>query len=245
MDLSGNTLLITGGATGIGFELARAMLARGNEVVICGRRAERLEEAKRLLPALHVRVADVASPRSREELVQWLEAEHPRTNILVNNAGVQHRVDLRDVANLQLAEEEIAINLLAPLHLTAMLLPLLQRQPSAAVVNVSSGLAFTPLARMPVYCATKAALHSMTLSLRHQLRDSNVRVVEVIPPLVRSELGAWHRPPQLNELAMPADAAVAELIDGLERDDLEIAIGDAGTMREQREALFAAMNARG
>jgi uncharacterized oxidoreductase len=245
MQISGNTILITGGATGIGLELARAMLERGNDVVICGRRAERLEEAKRRLPALHVRVADVASAESRAELVRWIEAAHPRTNVLVNNAGVQHRVDLGDVENLKLADEEIAINLLAPIHLTAMLLPQLQRQRSAAIVNVSSGLAFAPLARMPVYCATKAALHSLTLSLRHQLRDSNVRVVEVIPPLVRSELGAWHRPPQLNEMAMPAEAAVAELVAGLERDDVEIAIGGAAEMVAKREALFDMLNARG
>lgn len=244
MNLSGNTILITGGATGIGFELARALVDRGNEVIICGRRAAKLDEAQRAIPALKTHVADVASAESRAELVRWLEAEFPRLNVLVNNAGVQHRLDLRDVANLGLAEEEVATNFLAPIHLTALLLPLLERQPAAAIVNVSSGLAFAPLARMPVYCATKAALHSLTLSLRHQLRETAVRVVEVIPPLVKSDLGAWHRPPQLNDIAMPADVAAADIVRGLEQDEDEIAIGDSANLRAKREELFAVMNAR-
>lgn len=245
MNLSGNTILVTGGATGIGFELARAFVERGNDVILCGRRAEKLEEAQRAIPAVKTQVADVASAESRAELVRWLEAGFPQLNVLVNNAGVQHRLDLRDVANLGLAEEEVATNFLAPIHLTALLLPLLERQPAAAIVNVSSGLAFAPLARMPVYCATKAALHSLTLSLRHQLRDTAVRVVEVIPPLVKSDLGAWHRPPQLNDMAMPADAAAADILRGLEADEDEIAIGDSANLRAKREELFAVMNARG
>lgn len=243
MKTSGNTVLITGGATGIGLELARQLLVRDNEVIICGRRAARLDEAKRELPQVQTRVADVSSPADRAELVQWIESSFPRMNVLVNNAGVQHSVDMRSVDELRKAEEEIAINLLAPMYLTAMFLPQLQRQEAAAIVNVSSGLAFSPLAYMPVYCATKAAVHSMTMSLRHQLRDTNVRVFEAIPPLVKSELGAYHRPAQAQAMAMPTDAAVAQLMSGLERDEYEIAIGHAATAREKRESMFAMMNA--
>jgi uncharacterized oxidoreductase len=245
MQLTNDTILITGGATGIGLELARVLAERGNEVIICGRRRERLDEAKRAYPALHVRVCDVADQRSREELLAFVEREFPRLNVLVNNAGVQHLVDFRNPDHLQRAEEEIAINLLAPIHLTSLFLPLLQRQPHAAIVNVSSGLGFAPLARMPVYCATKAALHSLTMSLRHQLRETNVRVFEIIPPIVTSELGSAHRPPEMNRTAMPTDAAVAEMIDALERDELEYAVGEAKNLREKREALFPFMNARG
>jgi uncharacterized oxidoreductase len=242
MDLTNNTILITGGATGIGLELARVLLARGNEVIICGRRRERLEEAKTMHPKLHARVANVADPRDREDLLGFVERNFPNLNVLVNNAGVQHLVDFRDPEHLKRAEEEIAINLLAPIHLTNLFLPLLQRQPQAAIVNVSSGLGFAPLARMPVYCATKAALHSLTMSLRFQLRDTNVKVFETIPPIVTSELGSAHRPAEANRAAMPTDAAVAEMVEALERDDYEYAIGEAKRLKGGREELFPLMN---
>jgi len=242
MNLSNNTVLITGGATGIGLELARQLLARGNEVIICGRRRERLEEAKTMHPALHARVANVADPRDREDLLGFVERHFPRLNVLVNNAGVQHLVDFRNPEHMQRVEEEITINLLAPIELTNLFLPLLQRQPHAAVINVTSGLGFAPLARMPVYCATKAALHSVTMSLRFQLRDTNVKVFETIPPIVTSELGSAHRPPEMNRTAMPADAAVTEMLEALERDESEYAIGEAKRLRAGREELFAVMN---
>lgn len=244
MKLSGNTILVTGGATGIGLELARVLAERGNDVVICGRRRARLDEAKAAVPALHVRVCDVADSRSREELFAAIEREFPRLNVLVNNAGVQHLVDFRNPEHLQRAEEEVAINLLAPIHLTNRFLPLLTRNAEPAVVNITSGLAFAPLARMPVYCATKAAMHSVTMSLRHQLRDTNVRVFEIIPPIVTSELGSAHRPAEMNRAAMPTDAAVAEMIDALGRDELEYALGEAKNLRAKGEALFTVMNSR-
>jgi uncharacterized oxidoreductase len=244
MQLTGNTILVTGGATGIGLELARVLAERGNEVIICGRRRERLEKAKEAHPALHIRVADVADRRSREELLAFIERDFPRTNVLVNNAGVQHLVDFRNPEHLRRVEEEVATNLLAPIHLTNMFLPLLQRQAHAAIVNISSGLGFAPLARMPVYCATKAALHSLTMSLRHQLRETSVRVFELIPPIVTSELGSAHRPPEMNRAAMPTDAAVAEMVDALGRDEFEYAVGEAKNLRANREALFEMMNAR-
>jgi uncharacterized oxidoreductase len=242
MNLSNNTVLITGGATGIGLELARVLLARGNEVIVCGRRRDRLEEAKTMHPALHARVANVADPRDRDDLLGFIERHFPKLNVLVNNAGVQHLVDFRDPEHMQRAAEEIAINLLAPIQLTNLFLPLLQRQPHAAIINVSSGLGFAPLARMPVYCATKAALHSLTMSLRFQLRDTNVKVFETIPPIVTSELGSVHRPREMNRAAMPTAAAVAELVDALERDDYEHAIGEAKRLRAGREELFGVMN---
>lgn len=242
MKTSGNTILITGGATGIGLAFARELVSRGNEVIVCGRRADRLEEARAAIPELRTVVTDVANSARRVELVRWLEQSAPRLNMLVNNAGVQHKIDLRRVAELPKGEEEIAINLVAPLYLTALLLPLLSSQPEAAIMNISSGLAFAPLAYMPVYCATKAALHSMTMSLRHQLRDTNVRVFEVAPPLVTSELGAAHRTDEVKAMAMPAEEAARQMVDAMERDELELAIGDAARSREMREELFPMMN---
>ena len=240
MRLSGNSILITGGATGIGFELARALVERGNDVTICGRRANRLEEAKAKVPALNVRVADVSDPAAREDLVRSL----PRTNFLVNNAGVQHLFDFRDAAQLSRVDEEIAINLTALIHLTTLFLPVVERNEQPAIANVSSGLAFAPLSRIPIYCATKAAVHSLTMSLRHQLRNTPVRIFEVIPPIVASELGSYHRPQEVTDRAMPTDAAVARMLEGFERDEFEIAIGEAENMRAKRDALFPFMNPR-
>ena len=243
MKVTGNTVLITGGATGIGFALAKALLDRGNEVIVCGRRADRLTAARTSNPSLRIRVADVADARSRADLVAWIGDSFPRVNVLVNNAGIQRLVDLQGGAGeMGKADEEIATNLSAPIHLTSMMLPLLTGRPEAAIVNVSSGLGFAPIARMPVYCATKAALHSLTMSLRHQLRETRVKVFEVIPPIVTSELGADHRPAEANKAAMPAEVAAAAIVAGLEGDVLEIAIGDAGNMRAKRDALFEVMN---
>jgi len=236
--LTGNSVLITGGATGIGFELARALVERGNDVTICGRRRERLDEAKARVPALHTIVADVSDGATREHLAQSL----PKTNILVNNAGVQHVFDFRDVSQLARIDEEIAINLTALIHLSSLFIPIIEKNEQPAIVNVSSGLAFAPLARIPIYCATKAAVHSLTMSMRHQLRDSNIRVFEVIPPIVTSELGSYHRPQAVKDRAMPTDAAVARMIEGLEHDEFEIAIGEAENMRAKRDALFPFMN---
>jgi uncharacterized oxidoreductase len=244
MHLSGNTVLITGGATGIGRVLAQELLNRGNEVIICGRRKVRLEEAQAANPGLQIRVCDVSDHNARTSLVSWLEANYPRLNILVNNAGVQHHYNFRDSnSEPTKPDEEIATNVGAPIHLTTLLLPLLERQEAAAVVNVSSGLGFTPLAQTPVYSATKAALHSLTLSLRHQLRATRVRVFEVIPPLVTSELGTPHRTEEVNKSAMPTADAVADIITGLENDIYELAIGRAANLVSKREELFPLMNA--
>jgi uncharacterized oxidoreductase len=244
MHLTGNTILITGGATGIGLVLSQELLKLGNEVIICGRRRDRLEDALIANPGLHIRVCDVLDHKARTDLVLWLEGNFPRLNILINNAGVQHLYDFRDSSsNPALPEEEIATNLGAPIYLTTLLLPLLERQATAAIANVSSGLGFTPLAQVPVYCATKAALHSLTMSLRHQLRNTNVRVFEIIPPLVTSELGSEHRPEEVNKSSMPTEDAVSEIVAGLENDTFELAIGRAKNLVSKREELFSMMNA--
>jgi uncharacterized oxidoreductase len=243
MKISGNTILITGGGTGIGLALARALLRHDNEVIICGRRRDVLEAARAANPQLHIRVADVSDSESRAALVEWVGKTFPRLNVLVNNAGVQYLFNfLGEPSALTKADKEIATNLTAPIHLTSLFLPLLIKQKAAAIVNASSGLGFTPLASMPVYCATKAALHSLTMSLRHQLRKTNVRVFEIIPPIVASDLGKDHRPPEANKVAMPADVAAAGIISALENDVFECALGDAENLRNKRDAFFSIMN---
>lgn len=240
MDTSGNTVLVTGGATGIGFALAEALVNRGNRVVICGRRVERLRAAKKRIPALHIRVCDVSTRASRESLARWVTFRFPSLNVLVNNAGIQRVVDFRKGGrDLPHVDAELATNLAAPMHLSALLVPHLRKRKPAAIVNISSGLAFTPVAVVPVYCATKAAIHSFTLSLRHQLRDTTVRVFEVAPPIVDTELSRRRdRPPG----TMSAQEVAAGILDALQRDTPEVALGLAANLHMQREALFSVIN---
>lgn len=243
MNLTENTILITGGATGIGFALARQLSERGNRVIICGRSAEALQKAQAVVPALVTRVCDIADAESRHSMVEWLNAAHPALNVLVNNAGVQYHRSFEDVSALDALETEVAINFTAPIRLIGEILPLLKQQQQATVVNVSSGLAFVPMADVPVYCATKAAIHSFTLSLRHQLRKTGIRVVEVVPPIVGTDLGSGTRSKGTASRAMmPPEAFASEALDQLENDHEEILVGMSVNTRHQGEALFERMN---
>jgi len=243
MKTSGNSILITGGGSGIGLALAELMLDRGNKVIICGRRRDRLQEAKKRLPGLNIRVCDLSLPRSQRALTAWLLSEFKNLNILVNNAGIQRPVDfLRGHRHLPDADKEVATNLTAPIHLSALLIPHLRRKKEAAIINISSGLAFTPLAAVPVYCATKAAIHSLSLCLRHQLQNTSVRVFEVAPPMVATELSGSRYRPDEDEDIMTSQAVAAGILDALKRDKFEVALGAAAHLRAQREGLFAAIN---
>lgn len=236
-------MLITGGGSGIGLGLAEELVRRGNEVIICGRRRDRLEEAKARIGKLEIVTTDVGDHDARQELAHWIIENFPQTNVLVNNAGVQRTYNfLSEEASLRTAREEIEINLVGPIHLSTLFSGHLASKDAAAIINVTSGLAFAPLAHVPVYCATKAALHSLSLSMRHQFRNTSVRVFEMAPPIVATELGIEHRPPQLNKTAMTVEAAVAGMIDAFERDVYEVGLGDAARMMEKREQLFAIMN---
>ncbi|MCX5732946.1 MAG: SDR family NAD(P)-dependent oxidoreductase [candidate division NC10 bacterium] len=205
MELGANTILITGGASGIGLALAERFLQAGSQVIVCGRREERLREAQIRFPALAIRVCDVAEEDDRGALARWASTAFPRLNILVNNAGIQRRVQLSALEEWRETRREIAINLEAPIHLSRLFIPHLLGQERPAIVNITSGLAFSPLSDVPVYCATKAALRSFTLSLRHQLARTPIRVVEVVPPAVNTDLGG----PGLHTFGVP----VAEFAD--------------------------------
>jgi uncharacterized oxidoreductase len=243
MNLSGNTILITGGSVGIGFKLAEALLARGNRVLTCGRRAERLREAQRKLPKLEVLACDVGSAQGRRDLAQWAIKVAPELNVLVNNAGVQHKISFLDGEDPEGRDfEELAINLLAPMHLSQLLIPHLRKQSAPVIVNITSGLAFTPFAIIPVYCATKAAMHSFSMSLRYQLRSTPVRVLETIPPLVESELHDHQKGPAPTLSAMPTGDFVAACLEGWSKDIETHAIGFASGLYEKRDGLFGMLN---
>lgn len=213
MDMRGNTILITGGGSGIGRGLAEAFHARGNQVLIAGRRREILEDTVRANPGMASYVVDLQDPSAIRGFAAKVAADFPSLNVLVNNSGIMRAEDLRAPAgDLSDMEAIVATNLLGPLRLTAAVLPLLQRQPRSVVMNVSSGLAFLPLATTPTYCATKAALHSYTESLRYQLRGTSTEVLELIPPYVATELMNGASDPR----AMPLPAFIAEVMHLLE-----------------------------
>jgi uncharacterized oxidoreductase len=242
MKVSGNTILITGGATGIGLALAEAFVHLGNKVVICGRRRNKLLAAKKQTPQLEIRVCDVSRSASRTALVRWMERCFPALNILVNNAGIQRRFDFsKGTRDLRQADQEIATNLVAPIHLTTLLLPLLRKQSQAAIVNISSGLGFTPLAAVPVYCATKAAIHSLSLSLRHQLRRTRVCVFEIAPPMVATELAGRRQRPE-DEYMMRSDAVAREIVRAIETETYEVPLGAAANLYEKRDQMFSTIN---
>lgn len=243
MNLTANTILITGGATGIGFALAEKLSARGNRVIVCGRSEEALLKAQALVPTLIIRICDIADNTSRQNMVSWLNTAHPELNVIVNNAGVQHRRILSQDDSLDNLEQEVAINFTAPVRLVGELLPVLKRHPGATIINVSSALAFAPLVDVPIYCATKAAMHFFTLSLRHQLKTIGIRVVEMAPPIVDTGLGREDRSSGTSGQRMmsPDDFAI-EALAQLETDQDEILIGLAAGARKLGEALFERMN---
>jgi uncharacterized oxidoreductase len=210
MDLSGNTILITGGGSGIGRGLAQAFHSLGNQVVIAGRRQSALDQTVANNPGMRAFELDVEKPSSIRDIVVRTVAEFPSLNVLINNAGIMRRENLlAQQTDLDDAESIVATNLLGPIRLAAALMPHLLKQPRATIVNVSSGLAFLPMAVTPSYCATKAAIHSYTMSLRHQLRHTSVEVLELIPPYVQTDLmdGAD------NPRAMPLSQFIAEVME--------------------------------
>ena len=194
MQASGNTILLTGGGSGIGRELARRWHDLGNTVIVAGRTKESLEETAANRENCHVMVLDVSHAEDIAKLAREITTRFPRLNVLVNNAGIMLYEDISAARDLADAEAEVTTNLLGPIRLIDALIDHLKRQDGAAVVNLTSGLAYVPMPKAATYCATKAALHSYTVSLRHQMKGS-VEVIELIPPGVQTELtpGQSHR----------------------------------------------------
>ena len=250
MDISGNTVLITGGASGIGYAMAQAFLDGGSEVIICGRREARLLDARKRHPNLHVKRCDVASDRDRSDLAALVVTEFGALNVLVNNAGVQRDIDLtKGIAEFLAGENEIRINLEAPILLSGLLVPHLTGKKGAAIVNVSSGLGFVPAAKMPVYSASKAGVHAFTMALRQQILPLGIKVFEVVPPAVDTELNPEGRAARGGFKAnVTVTEFVAAVMKGLANDVAEIGYGmTEGFLRASRADLdqaFQRMNSR-
>jgi len=243
-------VLITGGATGIGYALAEAFLKADNEVIICGRRKLKLDEAKRKLPGVHVKRIDVARENERQVLLRWVTSNFSNINILINNAGIQRQFDFTSpkVARATRSkDDEVAVNFVAPVRLCALFTPKLLKRKAAAIVNVSSGLAFVPIATMPVYCATKAAIHSFTISLRHQLRDTPIRIFEAAPPATDTELDRSFAGEQEEAYrGISSQEVAAAIMEGMKADTEEIIIEQAQRLHKaalrNSEAIFNQLN---
>jgi uncharacterized oxidoreductase len=207
MQINGNTILITGGGSGIGRALAEAFHSEGNQVIIAGRRKKVLDATIAANPGMKAALLDIENGEALRGFAEQLKHDYPSLNVVIHNAGIMRPESVQDgvVSN---AEATIATNLLGPIRLTAALLPFLLKQPNPAIMTVSSGLAFMPLAMTPTYCATKAAIHSYTQSLRCQLRGTSAQVFELIPPYVQTELMG---PSQASDpKAMPLEDFIAE-----------------------------------
>jgi short-subunit dehydrogenase involved in D-alanine esterification of teichoic acids len=219
MRLQDQTILITGGSSGIGLALAKC-LSEKNTVIICGRSQEKLDEARKLVPEIHAVKCDIACRRQRENLFHYLKVNYPSLDVLINNAAIVHKTDFNtDDSMIEKAEAEISTNLIAPMALSKTFLS--NASYPAAIVNITTGLIYAPRAVYPIYNATKAALHSFTQVLRHQLKNANVQVIEVMMPVVDTP---WHQG-NAPKIAISPEKAVSEMIAELEKGKLEIRVG--------------------
>lgn len=229
MNLSGNTLLITGGGSGIGLELAKAFQTHSNNtVIVCGRDQEKLKTAQAFNRDIKIFQCDITQDMDQKRLVDSLTNDYPRLNVLINNAGIQHNYSFADRQNhIECIEEEVNSNFLAHVKLTDRLLPKLLQQPNAAIINITSALAVVPKQSAPIYCATKAAMRSFTKALRYQLEATPVKVFEIVPALVDTAMTKGRGKGKITPEALAAKA-----LRGIESDRLEIRI-------EKTKILFA------
>ena len=232
MKMTGNTILITGGSSGIGLELARQLCAE-NTVVITGRDAQKLDSARATLGSVHTLQSDVSDLQATVALRDRIVREFPALNMLVNNAGMMRKVNLRDGIDFEVVDREVETNLSGPIRLVKLFVPHLERQPSAAIVNVTSGLAFVPFPISPVYSATKAGLHAFTLALRVQMSTTGVKIFELAPPGTETRL--FRGDFDATDLGSVKGMAVTKLarlaIEGLSKDVLEIRPGLSNVLK--------------
>jgi uncharacterized oxidoreductase len=236
MQISKNKILITGGASGIGLGLTERFIQENNTVIICGRREELLSAAAAKFPSVITKVCDLSDENERLDLFNWVEQNHPDTNVLVNNAGIQNWMRIEADGFYDRAHEEITTNVLAPIHLANLFAKL----PSIkTIINVTSGLAFIPLAQAPVYCATKAFMRSFTLSLRRQLKEANIEVIEMIPPALNTDLGGKG----LHDAYPPVSEFIASIFEQLKAGKIELTFGmSEGRLKVNNDAITAGFN---
>lgn len=227
MQLTGNTVLITGGGSGIGRAFAEQFHQRGNQVIIAGRRKSTLEAVAKANPGMDFVVLDVQNPADIQKVAAEVIRKYPALNVLFNNAGIMQPDNAAGAIDEELLVATVATNLLAPVRLTAAFIEHFKQQPSATILNNTSGLAYTPLALTAVYSATKAALHSYTLSLRFKLRNTSVKVQEIAPPWVATDLMNSSN----EEGAMPLDVFIRETFQALATDAPEILVDRVKPLR--------------
>lgn len=242
MEVSNKTILVTGGGSGIGLAISKALLANGASVIITGRNKAKLEKAQAQNPELKIEVCDVTDNHQIEALVEKLR-QQGGLDMLVNNAGVFETIDYAGANDsLKLQEREVDIDFMGPIRMVNHLLPLLKEKNEAAIANVSSGLAFVPLASAPVYCATKAGLHSWTRSLRHQLEKTSVKVFELMPPLVETEMVSQFK----GQKMMKPENLASDFIKGIKANKEVITPGQSSQLRMMSRLapnfIFKALN---
>jgi uncharacterized oxidoreductase len=232
MEISEKTILITGGTSGIGLGLAEVFRQSGSKVIVCGRNKDKQLEVKQQYPDITVLPCDVGDPEQRKELVSEVLKRFPDLDILINNAGIQRYIDLKKgYEDLRSGEDEIAINFVAIVELTALFIGHLMKRPSAAIINVSSGLGFMPALTTPIYSATKAAVHTYSMVLRQQLKNTSIKVIEVIPPMVDTDLNKIGRDStHVKYRGISVSEYVPAIIEGLKNDNEMIFHGDGGSI---------------
>ncbi|HVW15614.1 MAG TPA: SDR family NAD(P)-dependent oxidoreductase [Mucilaginibacter sp.] len=239
MQLSGNKILITGGASGIGLGLTERFIKEGNTVIACGRRETVLQEAARKLPGLLTIVCDLSDEAGRVKLLEWVKQNHPDLSVLVNNAGIQNWMKVDDADFFARTKQEIETNITAPVHLTSLFLQLVSLK---TIINVTSGLSFVPFSKAPVYSATKAFFHSFTLSLRYLLKARDIQVIELIPPALNTDLGGKG----LHDHAPPVSDFITAVFEQLKEGKNEATFGfseeRAKAGREELQAVFNRLN---
>ncbi len=239
MKISKNKIIITGGASGIGFAMAERFIKEDNTVIICGRRESALKEAASKLPSVITKQCDLTLSGEREDLFKWISEEHGDLNVLVNNAGIQQWMSVYDPDFYDRATREISINIEAPLHLTSLFLKLKSLN---TIMNVTSGLSFVPLIKVPVYSATKAFFHSFTVSLQVLLKSKNIEVIEVIPPALNTDLGGKG----IHDHAPPVSDFIETIFAQLKEGKTELTFGFSETVskagQEVLQPIFARMN---
>lgn len=222
MNLANNKILITGGATGIGLGLTERFTHENNTVIICGRRESVLNEVKAKFPTVITKVCDLGIEAERIALYEWISENHPDLNVLVNNAGIQKWMNITDADFYENMKSEVSTNIEAPLHLTSLFV---QLKSLTTVMNVTSGLAFSPFAKVPVYSATKAFFRSFTLSLRHLLKAKNIEVIEIIPPALNTDLGGIG----LHDAHPSVSSFIASIFEQLKEGKSELTFGTSET----------------
>ncbi len=239
MKLANNKILITGGASGIGLGLTQRFIEENNTVIICGRREDALTEVAEKYPSVITKVCDLSVEAERIALYDWVAEHHSDLNVLVNNAGIQNWMNVTDADFFERAKAEIVTNIEAPIHLTTLFINLSSLD---TILNVTSGLSFVPLAKVPVYSATKAFFHSFTQSIQYLLKVKGIEVIEIIPPALNTDLGGKG----LHDAAPPVSAFIEAIFNQLKEGKTELTFGFSEAMananKEDLKVAFGRMN---